>query len=177
MQTRVLLVPSVNDAHHPSVFPQPALPPHLFKDGDDDLTHNGQIASLPNPCVLDVGGVVVGVGTQDVVHHQFRQDVYKLTWKGPSDKRPKKLMRVAHNVLLQRNAYPLYPAQPGFPLDLAQARHADFKALAAQLLRLRHPRGHALRQPGVPHQAHLRWDLRQDHNQVAQREAAQGQRH
>ena len=89
---------------------------------------------MPNPCVVDVGGVTIALGTQDVVQHQFRSDVYKLNWKGPSDKRPKKLTRVAHNVLLQRHAYPIFPAPTGFPLDLGLLRHARFPVAPDVLL-------------------------------------------
>ncbi|KAL2903578.1 DNA polymerase alpha subunit B [Bienertia sinuspersici] len=73
--TRVLLVPSVRDANHDHVFPQP--PFELNPETKD------QITSLTNPGTFDANEVKVGCCTVDVIKHLSVEEIFRNTSGDP----------------------------------------------------------------------------------------------
>ncbi|CAM8912938.1 unnamed protein product [Rhodiola kirilowii] len=111
---RVLLVPSVRDAHHDFVFPQPP-----FDVQSPDFKH--QITSLTNPGIFDANEVKVGCCTVDVLKHLSAEMVSRKpadgsTWDGRS--------KLANHIIAQRSFYPLYPPAEDVPLDMSFAPEA-----------------------------------------------------
>ncbi|KAI9170464.1 hypothetical protein LWI28_028412 [Acer negundo] len=117
-EVRVILVPSIRDANHDFVFPQPA-----FEIHPSDIKH--QIASLTNPGMFDANQVKVGCCTVDLLKQLSGEELSRNPRDGttPSDR----MSRLANHILSQRRHvyfYPLYPPAEGIPLDFSLAPEA-----------------------------------------------------
>ncbi|OMO81428.1 DNA polymerase alpha/epsilon, subunit B [Corchorus olitorius] len=111
---RVVLIPSIRDANHDFVFPQPP-----FDIDSLDLKH--QIACITNPGIFDADEVKIGCCTVDILKHLSGEEMSRHPMDGtPSDR----LSRLATHILNQRNFYPLYPPAEGVPLDSSLAPEA-----------------------------------------------------
>ncbi|XVE85256.1 hypothetical protein DITRI_Ditri17bG0077500 [Diplodiscus trichospermus] len=111
---QVVIIPSVRDANHDFVFPQPA-----FDLGSLDVRH--QITSLQNPGIFEADEVKIGCCTVDILKHLSGEEMSRHSTDGtPSDR----LSRLASHILSQRSFYPLYPTAEGVPLDFSLAPEA-----------------------------------------------------
>ncbi|OMO60411.1 DNA polymerase alpha/epsilon, subunit B [Corchorus capsularis] len=111
---RVVLIPSIRDANHDFVFPQPP-----FDVDSLDLKH--QIACLTNPGIFYADEVKIGCCTVDILKHLSGEEMSRHPMDGtPSDR----LSRLATHILNQRNFYPLHPPAEGVPLDSSLAPEA-----------------------------------------------------
>ncbi|CAK9155820.1 unnamed protein product [Ilex paraguariensis] len=110
---RVILVPSIRDANHDFVFPQPAFDIHL-----PDLKH--QITSLTNPGTFCANAVKVGCCTVDILKQLSGEEISR-NLAGVSKHR---LSTLANHILNQRSFYPLYPPAEGTPLDFSLSPEA-----------------------------------------------------
>ncbi|KAI3728383.1 hypothetical protein L6452_17017 [Arctium lappa] len=106
---RVILVPSVRDAHHDYVFPQPAFDINLA-----DLNH--QITCITNPGMFSANKVKVGCCSVDVLK-QLSTDVVSRGIKN-------RMTTLTNHLLSQHSFYPLYPPAEDTPLDLSLAPEA-----------------------------------------------------
>lgn len=66
--TQVVIVASSRDVHHHAVYPTPEyfLPKSL---------HGPEIHTLPDPCILDIDGLRLGITSVDSLMHLGRQEV------------------------------------------------------------------------------------------------------
>lgn len=111
---RVLLVPSIRDANHDFVFPQPALDINLR-----DL--KSQIASLTNPGIFEANEVKVGCCTVDILKQISGEEISRTAADGkPVDR----MSRLANHILNQQSFYPLHPPAESVPLDSSLAPEA-----------------------------------------------------
>lgn len=111
---RVILMPSIRDANHDFVFPQPAFDIH-----PPNLKH--QITSLTNPGTFEANQVKIGCCTVDILKHLSGEEMSRNPADGtPSDR----MSRLANHILSQRRFYPLYPPVEGIPLDFSLAPEA-----------------------------------------------------
>ncbi|XP_048318477.1 uncharacterized protein LOC107428341 [Ziziphus jujuba] len=111
---RVILVPSIRDANHDFVFPQPAFDIH-----PPDLKH--QITSLTNPGIFEANQVKIGCCSVDILKHLSGEEISR----NPKDGAPiDRMGRLAKHILGQRSFYPLYPPAEGIPLDFSLASEA-----------------------------------------------------
>ncbi|KAK6242230.1 DNA polymerase alpha/delta/epsilon [Theobroma cacao] len=109
----VILIPSIRDANHDFVFPQPPF--------DLDLHNLNQITSLTNPGIFEADEVKIGCCTVDILKHLSGEEISRHSMDGtPSDR----LSRLASHILSQRSFYPLYPPAEGVPLDSSLAPEA-----------------------------------------------------
>ncbi|CAJ2668014.1 unnamed protein product [Trifolium pratense] len=117
---RVLLVPSIRDANHDFVFPQPAF----------DISQL-QIASLTNPGIFEANEVKVGCCTLDVLKQISGEEISRIASDGkPIDR----LSRLANHILNQQSFYPLYPPAESVPLDFSLAPEALQLSLVPDVL-------------------------------------------
>ncbi|KAK4763658.1 hypothetical protein SAY87_013096 [Trapa incisa] len=94
---RVVLVPSIRDANHDFVFPQPG-----FDIRSSDL--NDQITNLTNPGIFEANQVKVGCCTVDILKHLCGEEMSR----NPSDGIPSdRMSRLAYHLLTQQSFYPL----------------------------------------------------------------------
>ncbi|CAL9048189.1 unnamed protein product [Musa banksii] len=112
---RVILLPSIRDAHHDFVFPQPAFDIRL----PDDISH--QIACLPNPGLFSANEITFGCCTIDILKQLSGEEISRTSTDTMSGDR---MGRLVTHILGQRSYYPLYPPSLGVPLDLSLAPEA-----------------------------------------------------
>lgn len=119
---RVLLVPSIRDANHDFVFPQPAF---------DISQPQVQIASLTNPGIFEANEVKVGCCTLDVLKQISGEEISRIS----ADRKPiDRLSRLANHILNQQSFYPLYPPAESVPLDFSLAPEALQLSLVPDVL-------------------------------------------
>ncbi|XP_062204477.1 uncharacterized protein LOC133906549 [Phragmites australis] len=112
---RVILIPSVRDAHHDFVFPQPAFDLNL----PEDATH--QITCLANPSLFSSNEIHFGCCTVDILKQLSGEEISR---KPPGGKPSDRIGRLATHILKQQSYYPLYPPAAGVPLDFSLAKEA-----------------------------------------------------
>ncbi|GAB2297771.1 hypothetical protein Dimus_031857 [Dionaea muscipula] len=108
---RVILVPSIRDANHDFVFPQPP-----FDLSNADLRH--QITSLGNPGVFDANEVKISCCTVDILRQLSGEEISR------HSKDKDRVGRLATHIISQHSFYPLYPPAEGVPLDFSIAPEA-----------------------------------------------------
>ncbi|WVZ88738.1 hypothetical protein U9M48_035222 [Paspalum notatum var. saurae] len=111
---RVILVPSLRDAHHDFVFPQPPFDLNLL----EDITH--QITCLANPSLFSSNQIHFGCCTVDILKQLSGEEISR---KPPGGKPGDRIGRLATHILKQQSYYPLYPPA-GVPLDFLLAKEA-----------------------------------------------------
>ncbi|XP_062110595.1 uncharacterized protein LOC133822327 [Humulus lupulus] len=112
--SRVILIPSIRDANHDFVFPQPAFDIHPL-----DLKH--QVAGLTNPGLFEANQVKIGCCSVDILKHLSGEEISRNpAGGGPGDR----MGRLVNHILGQRSFYPLYPPAEGIPLDFSLAPEA-----------------------------------------------------
>eukprot|EP01041_Mallomonas_annulata_P010537 gene10537-21974_t len=129
--TNIIMIPSLLDAHHENVFPQPPfgnrdrLDSTFFNEPlgvldvpfskDNDVRK--RVHLLPNPCTFRVNEVVFGVTANDVLSTLASEEI-NLSVNA-------RLPRLAAHVLQQQSYAPVFPPPPDSQtqLDLRQARH------------------------------------------------------
>ncbi|GMI90207.1 DNA polymerase alpha 2, EMBRYO DEFECTIVE 2814 [Hibiscus trionum] len=111
---RLVMIPSVRDANHDFVFPQPA-----FDLNSLDVRH--QITSLNNPGIFEADQVKIGCCTVDILKHLSGEEMSRYPWDG---KRNDRLSKLASHIISQRSFYPLYPPAEGVPIDFSLAPEA-----------------------------------------------------
>ncbi|KAM6032526.1 DNA polymerase alpha subunit B [Chlamydotis macqueenii] len=104
--SHLVFVPSLRDVHHDYVYPQPPfLYPELPKE-DKPRVH-----FVPDPCTLDVDGVVLGLTSTDLLFHMGAEEISSSS--GISDR----FTRILKHILTQRSYYPLYPPSEELNVD------------------------------------------------------------
>jgi len=131
LPTNIVLIPSLLDAHHECVFPQP---PFGDRDPVQTTYFEEQLGVLnvpfssskdprkrvhlaPNPCMFTVNEVLFGVTSNDVLMALSSDEV--------SANSGHRMRRLAGHVLQQQSFYPQFPAPAGSlaQLDWKHAKH------------------------------------------------------
>ncbi|XP_031125202.1 DNA polymerase alpha subunit B [Ipomoea triloba] len=107
---QVILVPSIRDAHHDFVFPQPAFD---IQASDTIL----QINSISNPGTFCANEVKVACCTVDILKHLSAEEISR----NPQGGSKQRMSTLANHVLNQHSFYPLYPPAESIPLDFSLA--------------------------------------------------------
>ncbi len=102
--TRIVVLPSPDDAHHLPVFPQPPA------RAPGDMPN---VEFLPNPATFTINDVTFGVVGTDVLKHLSKQEISRRA-KGDKTSR---LVRLASHLLSQNSYYPLFPPAKGAKVD------------------------------------------------------------
>lgn len=105
--SRLVFVPSLRDAHHEPLYPQPP-----FTCPDLPPQDRKRVHFVPEPCTLGLGSVTLGLTSTDVLFHVGAEEISRAS--SPSDR----FTRILKHILTQRSYYPLYPPQEDVPLDL-----------------------------------------------------------
>ncbi|XP_039909586.1 DNA polymerase alpha subunit B, partial [Hirundo rustica] len=109
---QLVLVPSLRDVSHDFVYPQPPFAvPELPKED------RARVLLVPEPCTLDIDGVVFGLTSTDLLFHMGAEEISSSS--GISDR----FTRILRHVLTQRTFYPLFPP--------SEELNVHFEALAA----------------------------------------------
>ncbi|MGH0169931.1 UNVERIFIED_CONTAM: hypothetical protein FKN15_057985 [Acipenser sinensis] len=109
--TQLVFVPSQRDVHHDFVFPQPPFhPSHLSQLSGEDRQ---RVLLLPDPCTLDLSGVVIGVTSTDILFHMGAEEISSAAGGD-------RFSRILKHILTQRSFYPLYPPAEEMNVDCEQ---------------------------------------------------------
>ncbi|XP_020280570.1 DNA polymerase alpha subunit B isoform X2 [Pseudomyrmex gracilis] len=104
--TYVVIVASNRDAHHEPVFPTPS-----YSVFNRKLLQNYQnLKLMPDPCILDVADLKIGVTSIDVIKHISKEEVSNISGMD-------RLSRLADHVLAQNCFYPVYPPSEDLNVD------------------------------------------------------------
>lgn len=69
--TQVVLVASNRDAHHEPIFPTPQ-----YAVFNKKLLQNYRnLRLMPDPCILDVAGLKIGVTSVDIIKHIGKEEI------------------------------------------------------------------------------------------------------
>ncbi|XP_028081755.1 DNA polymerase alpha subunit B-like [Camellia sinensis] len=105
---RVILVPSIRDANHDFVFPQPA-----FDIQQTDLKH--QITNLTNPGIFSANEIKVGCCIVDILKQLSGEEISR----NPSGGSKQRMNRLANHLLSQHSFYPLFPPMEDTSVDFS----------------------------------------------------------
>nr|GEV85597.1 DNA polymerase alpha subunit B [Tanacetum cinerariifolium] len=119
--TRVVLVPSIRDAHHDFVFPQP----HFNINVTDP---HQQITCITKPGIISANKVKISYCSVDILK-QLSTD---LVTRGIKNR----MNTLTNHLLSQRSFHPLYPPVEDTPLDLSLAPKALQMSTAQNLKKL-----------------------------------------
>ncbi|XP_011144341.1 DNA polymerase alpha subunit B isoform X2 [Harpegnathos saltator] len=104
--TQVVLVTSNRDAHHEPIFPTPQ-----YTVFDKKLLQNySNLKLMPDPCILDIFGLKIGVTSVDVIKHIGKEEISNISGMD-------RLSRLADHVLAQTCFYPVYPSSEDLNVD------------------------------------------------------------
>lgn len=136
LPTNIILVPSLNDAHHEFVYPQPPfgdrdrLDTPFFDEAlgvlnvpfSKDSDVRKRVHLMPNPCVFGINEVVVGVTSNDVLANMSMSEI---NFQAEGNR----LARLAGHLLLQQSFSPQFPSpdKTSLQLDYRQSRHWQLK--------------------------------------------------
>ncbi|WFD30219.1 DNA-directed DNA polymerase alpha subunit pol12 [Malassezia sp. CBS 17886] len=121
--TRPILVPSTDDVFHKHhAFPQP-----FIDKTDAALALPKKVYCLPNPSIIYVNELAIGVSTADVLGDLRREEVVQRVQSagaGAAADARDPIVRLVRHVLCQRSFYPVFPPPPSstVPLDLSHSQ-------------------------------------------------------
>ncbi|CAA0841486.1 DNA polymerase alpha 2 [Striga hermonthica] len=120
---RVILMPSIRDAHHDFVFPQVHILVFCVKlNADFYLTRNNVICYNTD--------VNVACCTVDILKHLSAEEICR----NPPGESKQRLANLAKHILSQQSFYPLYPPAKEVPLDFSFAEKALRFSLTPDIL-------------------------------------------
>ncbi|XP_012231068.1 DNA polymerase alpha subunit B isoform X2 [Linepithema humile] len=96
--TQVVLIASNRDAHHEPIFPTPQYTVFNRKL----LQNYPNLKLMPDPCILDVADLKIGITSVDVIKHIGKEEISNISGMD-------RLSRLADHVLAQTCFYPVYP--------------------------------------------------------------------
>eukprot|EP01038_Epipyxis_sp_PR26KG_P005777 gene5777-7975_t len=136
LPTQIILVPSLLDAHHEFVFPQPPfgdrdrINTNFFEEdlGILSIPYTNpedkmrRIHLMPNPCMFRVNEVLFSVCSNDILFSISSDEV-------SSNIEGNRLARLATHVMQQQSFCAQFPVPSNIPsqYDLRHARHCEFK--------------------------------------------------
>jgi DNA polymerase alpha subunit B len=128
LNLQIVLVPSLHDAQHDYVYPQPPLadrvPGGVPSPFDDALFALGipftaegpdkRVHCVSNPALLCIGELVIGVSSTDVLFDLGREEIAQ------NPVSSNRITRLAEHLVMQQSFYPLFPTsgQDAVPLDM-----------------------------------------------------------
>ncbi|XP_011696831.1 PREDICTED: DNA polymerase alpha subunit B isoform X2 [Wasmannia auropunctata] len=113
--TQVVVVASNRDAHHEPIFPTP----HYAVFNRNLLQNYSNLKLMPDPCILDVAGLKIGITSVDVIKHIGKEEISNVSGD--------RLGRLADHVLAQTCFYPVYPPSEDLNVDTELwEKHAFF---------------------------------------------------
>ncbi|KAI9922635.1 hypothetical protein PsorP6_002114 [Peronosclerospora sorghi] len=140
-RTQVVIVPSLRDANHQYVYPQPPLNKTKACEAFEVPEFAKRVHFMSNPSTFSINGIVFGVSTLDVVMHLSSNELYRSQVRDPN-----RLLRLSEQVCdgssnqclcidldltlsAFRSYYPIFPPPPSSeaPIDLKYMKQFQFE--------------------------------------------------
>ncbi|KAK9886639.1 hypothetical protein WA026_017560 [Henosepilachna vigintioctopunctata] len=93
MPIQIIIISSMRDVHHHNVYPTP---PYRTREKHQNIKF------LPDPCIFEIDGLVLGATTADIMYHIAKEELV-------TSKNSDTMSRLASHILQQNTFYPLYP--------------------------------------------------------------------
>ncbi|TYZ63612.1 hypothetical protein PybrP1_002556 [[Pythium] brassicae (nom. inval.)] len=128
---QVVLIPSLRDAHHELVYPQPPFNKKKVCEAFGSPEYAQRIHLMPNPCTFAINDVVVGVSALDIVVQLSSNELFRSQTRDQN-----RLMRLCEQVIDQRSFYPIFPPPTSSeaPVDLRYMKQFQFEKTPDLLL-------------------------------------------
>ncbi|KAJ0405835.1 hypothetical protein ATCC90586_001698 [Pythium insidiosum] len=100
-QLQIVLVPSLRDAHHQFVFPQPPFNKKKACEALSSPDHATRVHMMPNPCSFSINGIVFGVSAVDIVMHLSSNELHRQAVDGNKQA----IERIKQSFMLETHVY------------------------------------------------------------------------
>jgi DNA polymerase alpha subunit B len=74
---QIVMVPSLRDAHHQYVYPQPPFHKKKASEALSSPDHAKRVHMMANPCTFSVNNIVCGVSALDIIMHLSSNELYR----------------------------------------------------------------------------------------------------
>lgn len=121
---QIVIVPSLRDANHEYVYPQPPLNSKKACEAFEATEYIKRVHFMSNPSTFSINGVVFGISALDVVVHLSSNELYRAQVRDQH-----RLLRLCEQVVDQRSFYPIFPPPPSgeAPIDLRYMKQFQFE--------------------------------------------------
>ncbi|ETI49489.1 hypothetical protein F441_06656 [Phytophthora nicotianae CJ01A1] len=121
---QVVIVPSLRDANHEYVYPQPPLNKKKACEAFEVADYAKRVHFMSNPSTFSINGVVFGTSALDVVVQLSSNELYRAQVRDQN-----RLLRLCEQVVDQRSFYPMFPPPPNSeaPIDLRYMKQFQFE--------------------------------------------------
>jgi DNA polymerase alpha subunit B len=140
LPTNIILIPSLADAHHEFVYPQPPfgdrdeITTQIFVDENDQQVplgvlnlpetdgHRKRVHCFSNPCMFRVNEVLIGVTSNDNLFNMTTEEISE-------NRQDKRLARLSSHIIKQQSFSPQFPPPSNSmtQMDWRHARHWQMK--------------------------------------------------
>ncbi|KAF4318688.1 hypothetical protein BBO99_00000885 [Phytophthora kernoviae] len=130
-QIQIVMVPSLRDAHHEYVYPQPPLNKKKACEAFESAEYAKRVHFMSNPGTFSINGVLFGTSALDVVVQLSSNELYRAQVRDHN-----RLLRLCEQVIDQRSYYPIFPPPPSAeaPIDLRYMKQFQFEQTPDVLL-------------------------------------------
>ncbi|KAG7387314.1 DNA polymerase alpha subunit B [Phytophthora pseudosyringae] len=121
---QIVIVPSLRDANHEYVYPQPPLNKKKACEAFGTPEHAKRVHFMSNPSTFSINGVVFGTSALDVVVQLSSNELHRAQVRDQN-----RLLRLCEQVVDQRSFYPMFPPPPSSeaPIDLRYMKQFQFE--------------------------------------------------
>ncbi|KAG1708338.1 hypothetical protein DVH05_025016 [Phytophthora capsici] len=123
---QIVVVPSLRDANHEYVYPQPPLNKKKACEAFEQPEYAKRVHFMSNPSVFSINGVVFGTSALDLMLQLSSNELYRAQ---PQAHNQHRLLRLCEQVIDQRSFYPMFPPPPNSeaPIDLRYMKQFQFE--------------------------------------------------
>ncbi|CEG35078.1 dna polymerase subunit alpha [Plasmopara halstedii] len=124
-QIQIIIVPSLRDANHEYMYPQPPLSKSKACEAFEVAEHAKRVHFMSNPTTFSINAIVFGISTLDIIVQLSSNELYRRA-QGRDHHR---LLRLCEQVVEQRSFYPIFPPPPSgeAPVDLRYMKQFQFE--------------------------------------------------
>ncbi|POM71594.1 DNA polymerase subunit alpha B [Phytophthora palmivora] len=121
---QIVIVPSLRDANHEYVYPQPPLDKTKACEAFGAQEYAKRVHFMSNPSTFSINGVVFGTSALDVVVQLSSNELHRA-----QNRDQNRLLRLCEQVVDQRSYYPMFPppSSSEAPIDLRYMKQFQFE--------------------------------------------------
>ncbi|KAE9021194.1 hypothetical protein PF011_g5046 [Phytophthora fragariae] len=121
---QIVIVPSLRDANHEYVYPQPPLNKKKACEAFEAPEYAKRVHFMSNPSTFSINGVVFGTSALDVVVQLSSNELHRTQSRNQN-----RLLRICEEIVDQRSSYPMFPPPPSSeaPIDLRYMKQFQFE--------------------------------------------------
>ncbi|OQS02959.1 DNA polymerase subunit alpha B, partial [Thraustotheca clavata] len=110
---QIVLVPSLRDANHAYVYPQPPFDRKKTMEALESPAYQKRVHLMPNPGIFSIHGTIFSVTSSDILLELGGSELHRA-----QKSTQQRLFRLSEQILRQKSFFPLFPSSSDTPLDL-----------------------------------------------------------